>query len=151
MIISTVLPLRHCPVPTIFPLLSIDNRVVLKHKKRNLKDFDLCGSSFARTGSVRKLLLTCCITPPVYLDEKKIFACWSGERLLSFTLHHTHLIRRQVRTTTRCVIFPRPSLDEKVFGFWHRSIFVFIWQTLSNYGVTRLRRFVFWFTSKLCN
>ena len=51
--------------------------------------------SFARIGSVRKLLLTCCITR--VLDGKRKYEyvlvqslAWSGERLLSVTLHHTH-------------------------------------------------------------
>ena len=37
------------------------------------------------------------------------------------------------------------------FEFRYCSTFVFIWQTLSNQGVTRLKRFVSWFTDKLCN
>jgi len=45
----------------------------------------------------------------------------------------------------------RSCLDQKGFGFWRYSIFIFIWQTLSNYGVTRLKRFVSRFTCKLCN
>jgi len=42
-------------------------------------------------------------------------------------------------------------LDSIFFGFWHCNTFVFIWQTLSNYGVTRLKTFVSRFTCKLCN
>jgi hypothetical protein len=35
--------------------------------------------------------------------------------------------------------------------FWYCSAFVCIWQILSNYGLTRLKRFVSWCTIKLCN
>ena len=43
-----------------------------------------------------------------------------------------------------------------VVGVWpcleqHCSIFIFIWQTLPNYNVTRLKRFISWFTDKLYN
>ena len=39
----------------------------------------------------------------------------------------------------------------KNFGFRYCSIFVFIWQILSNHKLTRIKRFVSWFTDKLCN
>jgi len=42
-------------------------------------------------------------------------------------------------------------LIQNFFGFWYCSSFVFIWQTLYNHGVTRLKRFVSRFTYKLCN
>ena len=39
----------------------------------------------------------------------------------------------------------------KVFVFNYCSIFVFIWQILSNHGVTKLKRFISRFIVKLCN
>jgi hypothetical protein len=45
----------------------------------------------------------------------------------------------------------RSCLDSKSFLFWYCSTFVFIWQTLSNHRVTRLKRFVLRFPGKLCN
>ena len=37
------------------------------------------------------------------------------------------------------------------FGFQYCSIFVFIWQILFNHRLTRFKRFISWFTDKLCN
>ena len=45
----------------------------------------------------------------------------------------------------------RPCLVHKNFWFGYCSTFVFIWQTLSNHRVTRLKRFISRFTDKLCN
>ena len=45
----------------------------------------------------------------------------------------------------------RPCLHPNFFEFLHCSTFVFIWQTLSNRGVTRWKRFVSRFTGKLYN
>jgi hypothetical protein len=97
------------------------NRVGLKHKKRNLERFWslwvlLCPNR-QREGTVADLLHH----PTHVPDGKRKYEyvlvqslAWSGERLLSVTLHHTHLIKSNddntgdhVRTTTRCVIFPR--------------------------------------------
>jgi len=43
------------------------------------------------------------------------------------------------------------ALVVNFFGFRYCSIFVCIWQILFNYVLTRLKRFVSQFTSKLCN
>jgi hypothetical protein len=39
----------------------------------------------------------------------------------------------------------------KKFGFGYCSTFRFIWQFVSNHGLIRLKRFVSWFITKLCN
>jgi hypothetical protein len=39
----------------------------------------------------------------------------------------------------------------KIFRFGYCSIFRFIWQFVSNHRLIRLKRFVSWFTTKLCN
>jgi len=90
-------------------------------------------------------------------------------QLLSDPLH-----RRAVRTTAQRVdrfvssfFYPsflklpwlcgmeirfKPRLVSKFFEFYkYYSTFVFIWQLLFNYRLTRLKRFISRFTVKLCN
>jgi len=45
----------------------------------------------------------------------------------------------------------RPRLVRKICWFWVLEHFVFIRQTLSNHGVTRLKRFISRITAKLCS
>jgi len=42
-------------------------------------------------------------------------------------------------TVRTCWLVIRPCVDLKSFWFWHCSTFVFIWQILFNYGVSRLK------------
>ena len=42
-------------------------------------------------------------------------------------------------------------LDQKPFGFWYYSIFVFIRQLLSTHKLTMLKNFISQITDKLCN
>jgi len=45
----------------------------------------------------------------------------------------------------------RPRLDPKFFDFDYCSIFVCIWQLVSNYGLIRFKSFVSRFLTQLCN
>jgi len=62
-----------------------------------------------------------------------------------------------VRTTNRpwrCIFtggFPRPCLVQKNLQNMNSNTFICIWQILSNYKLTRLKRFVLSIPTKLCN
>ena len=58
----------------------------------------------------------------------------------------------QLLTTFRYRLWFRPRSDVKFFWIsLPRSIFVCLWQILSNYKLTRVKRFISRFTGKLCN
>jgi len=78
-------------------------------------------------------------------------AVWAPLPSLVYRIATNFLVRSDSASRSFPFFFSWPCLVQKNLQNWHCSIFVCIWQKLSNYGLTRLKIFVSSISTKLCN
>jgi hypothetical protein len=75
----------------------------------------------------------------------------SSNGTVAFFFPFLYLVKNITLWSKLRLMWIRGCLDSKNLEFWYCNTFVCIWQLVSNNRLIRFKRFVSWFTTKLCN